>query len=183
MGLVPHRSFQSWELPSFQSWEATVFSCFSCVLLFVTPWTVVCQALLGFSRQEYWSGLPCPPPGVLPDPGIEPGTPTLQADSLLMRPSGKLLGVYISKQICILLSLLCPYLQSSLTPSEPTSGSTELCFSLTEEGRGLRQGGGQSLKLWWDGDRAGGEHGHQGTKYRDSFSVWIFIFAFISLSK
>ena len=46
----------------------------SCVLLFVTPWTVAHQAPLsmGFSRQEYWSGLPCPPPGHLPDPGIEP---------------------------------------------------------------------------------------------------------------
>ena len=45
----------------------------SCVLLFVTPWPVAHQAplSLGFSRQEYWSGLPCPPPGDLPDPGIE----------------------------------------------------------------------------------------------------------------
>ena len=47
---------------------------FSCVQLFVTLWTVACQAPLsmGFSRQEYRSGLPCPPPGDLPDPGIEP---------------------------------------------------------------------------------------------------------------
>ena len=47
---------------------------FSCVCLFVTLWTVVCQAPLpvGFSRQEYWRGLPCPPPGDLPSPGIEP---------------------------------------------------------------------------------------------------------------
>ena len=46
----------------------------SCVWLFVTPWTVARQAPLsiGFSRQEYWSGLPCPPPGNLPGPGIEP---------------------------------------------------------------------------------------------------------------
>ena len=44
------------------------------VQLFVTPWTVARQVPLsvGFSRQEYWSGLPCPPPGNLPDPGIEP---------------------------------------------------------------------------------------------------------------
>ena len=44
--------------------------------LFVTPWTVARQAPLsmGFSRQEYWSGLPCPPPGDLPDPGIEPAS-------------------------------------------------------------------------------------------------------------
>ena len=51
-----------------------MLSCLSWVQLFVTPWTVVRQALLsmGFSRQESWSGLPCPPPGDLPDPGIEP---------------------------------------------------------------------------------------------------------------
>ena len=43
----------------------------------------------GFSRPEYWSGLPCPPPGNLPNPGIEPRSPTLQADSLPSEPSGK----------------------------------------------------------------------------------------------
>ena len=49
-----------------------------------TPWTIACQAPLsmGFSRQEYWSGLPFPSPGDLPDPGIEHRSPTLQADSL-----------------------------------------------------------------------------------------------------
>ena len=47
---------------------------FSGIQLFVTPWTVSCQAPLsmGFSRQEYWTKLPFPPPGDLPDPGIEP---------------------------------------------------------------------------------------------------------------
>ena len=51
-----------------------MLSCFSRVQLFVTPWTVVLHAPLsvGFSRQGYWSGLPCPPPGDLPDPGIDP---------------------------------------------------------------------------------------------------------------
>ena len=51
-----------------------VLSRFSPVQLFATPWTVTYQALLskGFSRQEPWSGLPCPPPEDLPDPGIEP---------------------------------------------------------------------------------------------------------------
>ena len=50
-------------------------SCFSCVWLFATLWTIACQAPLsmGFSRQERWTGLPCPPPGDLPDPGIKPG--------------------------------------------------------------------------------------------------------------
>ena len=60
---------------------------FSCVQFFKTPCTVARQALLsrGFSRQEYWSGLPCPPPpGDPPDPGIEPGSPALQGDSLLL---------------------------------------------------------------------------------------------------
>ena len=54
------------------------------VRLFVTPWTRARQAPLsmGFSRQEYWSGLPFPPPGDLPDPGIEPVSPALAADSL-----------------------------------------------------------------------------------------------------
>ena len=54
------------------------------VWLFATPWTVAHQASLsmGFSRQDYWSVLPCPPPGDLPDAGIEPGSPALQAGSL-----------------------------------------------------------------------------------------------------
>ena len=57
---------------------------FSCVWLLKTPWTVACLApvSVGFSRPEYWSGLPCPPPGDLPNPGIKPRSPTLQADSL-----------------------------------------------------------------------------------------------------
>ena len=47
----------------------------------VTPWTVACQASLsvGFPRQEYWSGLPFPPPGNLPDPGVEPASPASSA--------------------------------------------------------------------------------------------------------
>ena len=53
---------------------SSMLSHFSHVQLFVTLWTTAQQAPLsmGFSRQEYWSGLPCPPPGDLPDPGIEP---------------------------------------------------------------------------------------------------------------
>ena len=43
----------------------------------------------GFSRQKYWSGLPCPPPGDLPNPGLEPRSPTLQVDSLPSEPTGK----------------------------------------------------------------------------------------------
>ena len=53
--------------------------------LSVTSWTIACQAPLSMeiSRQEDWSGLPCPSPGDLPNPGIETGSPALQADSLL----------------------------------------------------------------------------------------------------
>ena len=56
-----------------------------------TPWTVGHQAplFMGFSRQGYWSGLSFPSPGDLPDSGIEPGSPTLQADSLPSEPAGK----------------------------------------------------------------------------------------------
>ena len=52
---------------------------------------VLCSVALsmGFSRQEYWSGLSCPPPGDLPNPGIEPRFPALQADSLPSEPPGK----------------------------------------------------------------------------------------------
>ena len=55
-----------------------ILSCFSHILLFAIRWSVVCQAPLstGFSRQKYWSGLPFPLPGDLPDPGIEPSSPT-----------------------------------------------------------------------------------------------------------
>ena len=62
----------------------------SLVRLFVTPLTVTYQAPLsmGFSRQEYWSGLPFPSPGELPNPGIEPGSPALQADALPSEPPG-----------------------------------------------------------------------------------------------
>ena len=83
---------------------------FSRVRLFVTLWIAAHQAPLsmGFSRQEYWDGLPCPPPD-LSDPGIEPKTPALQADSLLLRhwgsrhPSSVITKVLSHPQISTLL--------------------------------------------------------------------------------
>ena len=68
------------------TWKAPICavpSRFSCVRLFVTLWTVACQAPLSmeFSRQEYWSGLPFPPPRDLPNAGIKPESPTLQVES------------------------------------------------------------------------------------------------------
>ena len=61
------------------------------VQLFATPWMVAYQALrsMGFSSQEYWSGLPFPSPGDLPNPGIEPRSPALQTDALPSEPLGK----------------------------------------------------------------------------------------------
>ena len=69
---------------NFMSMCEYVLNHFSCVCLIVTPWTVAHQGPLsmGFSRQEYWSGLLHPPPGDLPDAGIKPTSPALQADYL-----------------------------------------------------------------------------------------------------
>ena len=68
------------------------------VRLFVTPWTVAYQAPPStvFSKQECWSGLPFPSPGDLPDPGIEPGSPALQADALPSEPPGKPMMLKVS---------------------------------------------------------------------------------------
>ena len=100
---------------SFQPRDQTCVSCMSCigrrvlyqlrhwgspcwgwslsrVWLFVTPWTAACQAPLSMSilhGQEHWSGLPCLPSVDLPNPGVEPRSPALQADSLPSEPSGK----------------------------------------------------------------------------------------------
>ena len=69
----------------------------SCVRLFVTPWTVAHQAppSMGFSRQEYWSGLPFPSLGDLPNPGIKPRSPALQADALTSEPPGYPLDIVV----------------------------------------------------------------------------------------
>ena len=67
-------------------------------LTLVTSWTIACQVPLsmGFSRQKYWSGLPLPSPRDLPNPGTEPRSPALQADSLLTELQGKpILHIYI----------------------------------------------------------------------------------------
>ena len=77
---------------------------FNLVRLFATPWAVARQALLskGFSMQEYWSRLPCPPPGDLPDPGTESTSlmsPASQVDSLPTEPPGALL--LLSRFSCV----------------------------------------------------------------------------------
>ena len=71
------------------TWERAVM--LSCVWLFTTPWTAAYQVprSMEFSRQEFWSGLPFPSPRDLPDPGIELGSPVLQADALPSEPQGR----------------------------------------------------------------------------------------------
>ena len=82
-----------------EKWRREV-KLFSRVWLFVTQWTAACQTPLsmGFSRQEYWSGLPFPSPVDCPNPGIEPRSPALQTDSLLAEPRGKFRGGHFLPQ-------------------------------------------------------------------------------------
>ena len=73
------------------------------VQLFATPWTVAYHTppSIEFSRQQYWSGLSFPSPRDLPDPGIEPGSPTLQADTLPSEPPGKpKIPTVVNSRIC-----------------------------------------------------------------------------------
>ena len=77
---------------------------------FVTPWTIACHTPLSivFSRQEYWSGLPFPSPGDLPDPGIKPGFLIFRADSLRSEPPGKsILYLLPYRQTAVLILQLC----------------------------------------------------------------------------
>ena len=107
---------------------------------FATPWTVAHQASpsMEFSRQEYWSGLLFPSPGDLPDPGIEPGSPTLQADAFLYKMWWELadsiitlfcifffFAVFIEFVTILLLSyVLACWPQSTWDLSSPTRGWT-----------------------------------------------------------
>ena len=89
-----YKSFEKQFLARCGSWyrqRKVKVKSLSRVRLFATPWTVAYQAppSMGFSRLECWSGLPFPSPGDLPDPGIEPGSPALQADTLSSEPPGK----------------------------------------------------------------------------------------------
>ena len=91
-----------WSLAPFFDWIAFLLlkvkvKSLSHGQLFVTPWTVAYEApqSMEFSRQEYWSGLPFPSPGDLPNPGIKPRSPALQADALLSEPPSFLHSLYI----------------------------------------------------------------------------------------
>ena len=90
----------------------------SCVLLFVTPWTVTCQAppSMRFSRPEYQSGLPFPSPGDLPDPRTERRSPALQADSLPSEPPGAL------NDVSVLINPVCYVLSTPFIEGETKEG-------------------------------------------------------------
>ena len=95
-------------LKKLRSEEEEEMKSLSHVRLIVTPWTVAYQAppSMGFSRQEHRSGLPFPSPGDLPNSGIEPGSPTFQADALTSEPPGKppkILNFWKSLRICKLI--------------------------------------------------------------------------------
>ena len=109
----------------------------SSVQLFVTPLTVACQAPLsvGFPRQGYWSGLPCPSPGDLPDPGIKPGSPALRADSLLSEQGN-----------------LCAKWQNGLKPGLRMSNQEALSFSSSHQDLGINQSKQRVQSPgWWAG--------------------------------
>ena len=106
-GKATHFSILAWRI----SWNVCIvfiqcvciLSHFSCVPLLVTLWTVARQAPLsmGFSRQEYWSGLPCPPPGALPDPGITPCTVTpFTTGASLEAHSFNTLQIFLEHLLC-----------------------------------------------------------------------------------
>ena len=90
------------------------------VQLFAIPWTVVYQVSLsmGFSRQEYWSGLPFPSPGDLPDPGIEPKSPALAGGFFTIEPPGKLVKIIISKMGFLISSQKTSFPRSGRSPGE-----------------------------------------------------------------
>ena len=111
-----------------------VLSCFSRVRLFATTWTVAHQIPLsmGFSRQEHWSGLPCPPPGDLPNSGLESRSPALQVDSLPSKP------------LCVLSHFSCVWffatlwavaLQASLSMGFSRQEDWNGCHDLPDPGR------------------------------------------------
>ena len=93
-GLAKEEKLSVWKggtLCAYLFWYTVAASWPSRVWLFVTPWTVAHQAppSMGFPRQEYWSGLPFPSPGNLPDPGIEHNSPALAGGSFTAESPGK----------------------------------------------------------------------------------------------
>ena len=138
------------------------------VRLFAIPWTVAHQAppSMGFSRQEYWSGLPFPSPGDLPDPGIEPRSPALQADDLTSEPPGK----HIQNSFSKLLPLFMPQVVLVVKNSPTNTGDIRDVSSIPGLGRSPVGGNGNLLQYsclenpmdrgaWWATVRGVAESG------------------------
>ena len=111
-----------------------MLSCSNHVQLFAIPWTVAHQAPLsmGFSRQEYWSGLRCPPPGDLPDPGIEPTSlmpPAWQGGSLPLVTPGKPNDMSHFKKTTLALLIYAAAVSLDLGFPEPSLPYFNLCSS------------------------------------------------------
>ena len=130
----------------------------SVVPIFATPWTVAHQAPLsiGFSRQEYWSGLPFPSPGDLPNPGIEPRSLTLQADSSPFEPPGKpqYIVVIIIKTCPLVCSATGSHIIPKLTTLSPRKNHWPLSIlpsKLFLGGIGARRRRGRQRMRWLDG--------------------------------
>ena len=101
---------------------------------FCDPWSVAHQDPLsmGFSRQEYWSGLPCPPPGDLPNPGMEPGSPAFLEDSLLLSHQGSPTKLCPYVRIIIFIYYLNIFTTYSFIQISASSSSTNsLDFSVS----------------------------------------------------
>ena len=111
-----------------------IFPSLSHVRLFATPWIVPFQALpsMGFSRQEYWSGLPFPSPGDLPNPRIEPGSPALQTDALPSEPPANEMR-WNQKRREQASQLSLPYVRSTVWIAQRCS------WSYTEKRRGRKE--------------------------------------------
>ena len=127
LSLLQHNSLTSWHGSVLVRTCLSELKSLSCVRLFATLWTVAYQVPLsmGFSRQEYWSGLPYPSPEDLPNPGIEPGSPSLQADALPPGPPGK------SKVQCLSGHSFSAFLDGSSFKSVTKSSTwdwSQLCF-------------------------------------------------------
>ena len=101
--------------------------------LFMTLWTVANQAPLsiGFSKQEYWSELPCPPPGDLPNPGTEPMSPALQVDSLLLSQWESPIYVLYIHTVC---KCVCVYVCGCVCDGILLIKRTKICH-LQQHGR------------------------------------------------
>ena len=120
------------DLASFQNWPAPCCAVLclgarSCPTL-ATPQTAAHQASLsmGFSRQEDWSGLPCPPPGDLPNPGIKLRSPALQVDSLPSEPPGMPINnVRLKENSKALFDRLCLVCPTEQNDSEPAWSVTQ----------------------------------------------------------